>query len=380
MSAKGLIMIVFGLSIILAASGSIAAQEPKAAAAPPATAPASTSGKAPETMEQSVAKLAEQLKRHPVQPKESSEHRHGIYLLDIQNGDVTLIADQPAPGLNRCVQAVWSHNGRRILFEATPDLRYDLSRVWSIAAGEEGRPVVSDVGAGNCPTLSPDDDRIAINSNDNPQQMGVSIVDADGSNHRFLGDYGKPIWSPDGRQLLVMSFGVVKPVRLMDADPNKSVAVAIPEKVIYADPSWTGPGTFVTVIGSSDRVIGEMGGDEIVLIDVSDPPHFKVKEVLWRKANENDLKASFPVYSATIGRCIFVGTNDRGSALYSIQKGKNEPPKRIGPDVFVPLIVNLAQSPDGRYLLYSVKGPDWRRGGAKPAVRDAAKAVPPPSR
>ncbi len=379
MSAKGLMGTAFGLSIMLAASGSIAAQGTKEPAAPPATAPASTSRKAPETMEQSVARLGEQLKRHPVEPKESSEHRHGIYLLDIQNGDVTLIADQPAPGLTNCAQPAWSHDGRRIVFEAIPDLYWPQSRLWSIEAGE-GRPAVVDLAAGNCPNFSPADDHIAIISNDNPQQMGVSIIDADGSNHRFLGDYGKPIWSPDGQQLLVMSFGIAKQLRLMDADPNKSGAVDIPGKVIYGDPSWSGPGTFVTVIGSSVRVIGEMAGDEIVLVDASEPPHFTVKEVLWRKANENDLKASFPVYSSTIGRCIFVGTNDKGAALYSIQKGKNEPPKRIGPDVYVQLIVNLALSPDGRYLLYSVKGPDWRRGGAATGVRDAAKADQKPSK
>ncbi len=171
------------------------------------------------------------------------------------------------------------------------------------------------------------------------------MMNADGSNHRFLGDYGKPIWSPDGRQLLVMSFGMVKKIRLMDADPNRSGGMELPDKAIYGDPSWSGPGTFVTVIGPAARVIGEMGGNAIVLIDISDPPRANVKEVLWRKANENDLKPSCPIYSATTGRCIFVGTNDNGAALYSIQKGKNEPPKRIGPDVFVPVIVNPSVSP-----------------------------------
>ncbi len=290
MSAKGMTAILLAVSIALAPAGSINGQDRKLSEPGRATAPTPKSPQ--ETVEQSVAKLADQLKRHPVEPKESSEHRHGIYLLDLRYGDVTLIADQPAPGLTNCAQPVWSHNGRRILFEAIPDLNWPQSRLWSIEAGE-GRPVVTNLAAGNCPNFSPADDRIAIISNDNPQQMGVSIIDADGSNHRFLGDYGKPIWSPDGQQLLVMSFGIAKQLRLMDADPNKSGAVDFPGKVIYGDPSWVGAGTFVTVIGPAVQAEEQTTGDAIVVIDASNPPHAKVKEVLWRKANKNDLKAVF---------------------------------------------------------------------------------------
>ncbi len=97
MNEKGMTGILLGVSIALAPAGSINGQDRKLSEPSKATAP--TPKSAQETVEQSVAKLADQLKRHPVEPKESSEHRHGIYLLDLRYGDVTLIADQPAPGL-----------------------------------------------------------------------------------------------------------------------------------------------------------------------------------------------------------------------------------------------------------------------------------------
>ena len=46
-------------------------------------------------------------------------------------------------------------------------------------------------------------------------------------------------------------------------------------------------------------VIGRTEGDTVALIDVSDPPQAKVKEVLWRRANGPDVEPTYPIYSAT---------------------------------------------------------------------------------
>ena len=144
-SARAMLGSVFGLSIGLAASAWIMAQDPKASGAPKAT--ASKSRTAQETPGQAVARLVEQLKRHPVHPKEAPD-RFGLYLMDVSNGEVTLIADQPGPGLTHCGTRVWSHDGRRILFDATPGTQWSLTRLESIDLGE-GRPTVTDLGAGN---------------------------------------------------------------------------------------------------------------------------------------------------------------------------------------------------------------------------------------
>ncbi len=101
---------------------------------------------------QAVARLVEQLKRHPVQPKTAPD-RLGLYMMDLRNGEVTLIADQPAPGLTQSGSPVWSHDGRRIVFDATPGTEWRLSRLKSIDL-REGRLTVTDLGAGNCPTFS----------------------------------------------------------------------------------------------------------------------------------------------------------------------------------------------------------------------------------
>jgi len=293
-----------------------------------------------------VARLVEQLKRHPVRTKAAPE-RVGLYLIDLRNGEFTLIADQPAPGLTRCGSAVWSHDGRRILHDATPGTDWSLTRLQSIELGE-GRPTVTDLGPGNCPTFSPADDRIFFLSNVGAES-GVWLMKADGSDRRRFGDYGKPMWSPDGRQLMIMSFDTPRQVTVMDADPEKSGVLQLSGHQIYAHPSWAGKETIVAGIGSTES-------DTIALIDVSDPPQAKIKKVLWLRANGPDVEPAYPIYSAATGRCIFVGKGANGMALYSVQHNKAGPAKPLVLEEHHPWIADLAYSPDGRYILYSAKG------------------------
>jgi dipeptidyl aminopeptidase/acylaminoacyl peptidase len=362
MSARAVIVPISGLLMILAASGSMAGQEPKASGAPKAT--ASKSSGAQETPAPAVARLVEQLKRHPVQPKPAPD-RVGLYLMDVTNGSVTLIADQPAPGLTHCGSSAWSHDGRRILFDATPGTQWGLSRLQAIDLGE-GRLTVTDLGAGDCPTFSRDDDRVAFLSNADGVESGVWLMKADGSDRRLLGAYGRPKWSPAGRQLMIISFDAPPQVTLMDANPDKSGTLQLPDQKIYPNPSWAGEGTIVAVIGAAE-------GDTIALIDVSEAPQAKVKQILWRRAIGPNVKPSDPIYSTITGRCIFVGAEAKGTKLYSVQHGKAEPAKPLGLEGYDPKIRDLAYSPDGRYILYSAQGASPASGALAPGGRSSAK-------
>ncbi len=286
-------------------------------------------------------------------------------MLDVNNDEVTLIADQPAPGLTHCGSPTWSYDGRRILYDATPGTQWSLTRLKSIRLGD-GPPAVTDLGTGNCPTFSPTDDRIAFLSNADGVENGVWLMDADGSNRRVLGGYGKPMWSPDGRQLISMSFESPRRLTLMDADPDKSGLLQIPDNEVYSDPSWAGVGTIVAVIGQTK-------GDTVALVDVSAPPRAKVKQVLWQKANGPEINPTSPIYSATTGRCIFVGADPKGTALYSVQQGKTGPAKRVGPKGYDQQISSLAFSPDGRFALFSGHGPGSAAGVLAPQHELPAK-------
>jgi RNA polymerase sigma factor (sigma-70 family) len=311
-----------------------------------------------------VARLVQQLKRHPAEPKAAPD-RLALYLMDLASGEVTLIADQPAPGLTRCGSACWSHDGRRILYDATPGTDWRLTRLESIELGA-GRPTVRDLGAGNCPSLSPADDQIFFLSNADGVENGVWLMRADGSERRRVAGYGKPMWSPDGRQLMIMN-NTTPPhqVTLMDVNSGTSAALQLPGHQFYAYPSWADEHLIIAAIGASQ-------GDTIALIDVSDPPQPKVKRVLWRRANGPDVEPSYPIYSAATGLCVFVGKGPQGQALCSVQHREAARAKPIGPrEGDHPWIGDLAYSPDGRYLLYSATDPCAVNAAPQGALTDS---------
>jgi Tol biopolymer transport system component len=339
MSLKALIGAVSVLSIATIAWGPTRAQE-RGAEKPSSTRPAPA---------QSVGRLIEQLKRHPVPPKPAAL-RFGLHLMDLNSGEVTLIADQPAPGLTYCGSPAWSHDGRRILYDATPGNQWVVSRLKAIEL-VEGRLTVTDLGTGNCPTFSPADDRIAFLSNAEGVPTGIWLMNADGSGRRHLGDYGIPKWSPDGRHMMIITFGEPRQLTIMDADPERSGIVSLPDDQNYSIPSWAEDGTIVAIIGAT-------AGDQIALIDVRTPARARVKQVLWKRANDRDPKPTCPIYSTAARRCIFSGADVTGESLYSIQPGEGARPKRMGQQPPCRTIVDLALSPDGRYVLFSARDKD----------------------
>jgi Tol biopolymer transport system component len=282
-------------------------------------------------------------------------------LIDVTTGEVTLIADEPDPGFVRCGSPEWSHDGSRIIFDTMPMNEVPVTRLKTFEL-DGGRLVTTDLGLGNCPTFSPSDDRIAFlnNSNVGGAELGVWLMQADGSGRRSLGDYGRPKWSPDSRQFLIVSFSRPRQVTIMDVRPEKSGPLQIPEQNIFWEPSWAGEGTIVAAIGPGEA-------DTIALIDVSDPAQGKIKEILWTKGKGLDITPYHPLYSPTTRRCVFVGAEPKGMALYSFQHGQPGPPQRLEPEGYDNLIQDLAYSPDGRYVLFSSNRPD--RGRREPPPR-----------
>ena len=344
MKIKSLTAILLGLSTLPGAWVSMRAQEPKTPE--PRKAAASQPKDGNETPEKSVSRLVEQLKQHPVKPSTAAK-RVGLYMIDVESGAVTLIADQPDPGLDYCGSPEWSHDGKRIIYDAQPVDGLPLTRLKVIELAQ-GRFELTDLGLGNCPTFSPTDDRIAFlnNSSVGGAQLGVWIMQADGSHRRVLGNYGRPKWSPDSRQFLIVDFGLPRQVTLMDIRPEKSGPLRIADQNIFKEPSWAGDELIVAAIGSETP-------DAIALIDVREPSQATIKEVLWKKGKGLNVNPFHPLYSALTRRCVFVGEDAKGMALYSFLHGQRHPPRRLEPAGYDTLIQDLTSSPDGRYVVFS---------------------------
>ena len=140
-------------------------------------------------------------------------------------------------------------------------------------------------------------------------------------------------------------------------EPAEERSTPASDHHIHSKPSWAGEETIVAVIGLAE-------GDTIALIDVSDPQQARVKEVLWQRAIGPNVNPSYPIFSAATSRCVlFAGEDAKGMAHLSVQQGKPWSPNRLGHAGYDPQITDLASSPDGRYVLYCVHGPDRSHGG-----------------
>ncbi len=309
-----------------------------------------------------VDRTVELIEQHPAQRVEEKE-RLALYTMDVVTGKATLVAEEPAPGLTYCGSPCWSGDGRRILFDASPGMSFAKTRIMAVeATGSDLRLV--DLGAGNCPTISPDGERIAFFLNPGAvegEESGVWLMDADGSNRRRLaGLGGLTKWSPDGRHVLVSSFRSPLRLTLVDVQTGQPRPLKLAGYDLFSAPSWAGDGQTIVALARSESGIG------IVLVDVAEPEQAEVKQVLWRARDRLDVAVAYPVYSPKTRCCVFVGKDDRAMALYVVYTGQFDPPKRLESGGYDNKIAALAFSPDGRYVLFCSDRPKADRQAAIP--------------
>jgi Tol biopolymer transport system component len=279
-------------------------------------------------------------------------------MMDLVDGVTTLLADEPEPGLDWCAAPKWSHDGTRIVFAAWSRARFQRSRIKAIAI-RDGLPACTDLGAGNCPTLSPNDQRIAFQLDHGSEpgaEAGVWVMQADGSERQRVSDYyGAPFWSPDGREFLINDYSDGPTTTLvMNLETKEDGILQVAGHQIFSWPNWAGPGTLVSALATG----GE--GDSIALLDVRKPAEAKIIEVLWKRGNDLDITPRWPIYQPETRRCIFIGVEPMKRTLFSFQRGEPGRVKRLEPKGYDDRMGGLSFSPDGRYLLFCANRPDRR--------------------
>jgi RNA polymerase sigma factor (sigma-70 family) len=323
----------------------------------------------PSAAAESVMRLAAALKRYPRQFSRHAPYRSQIYMLDLVEGGITLIACEPAPGHHLCGMPTWSHDGSRILFEAGRGEEWPRARLWAIEV-RDARPNYTRLGEGNAPTFSPDDQRIAFLLHAGVESGaggGLFMMRADGSERHQVGDFGVPYWSPDGRQLLINGYALPTKPALLDLETKDEGIIKVPGHRIFSWPSWVAPGMVVSALAPKDRY----EGDSIALLDVHQPAEAKIIELLWKRDADLDVIPRWPVFRPGTRQCFFAGEEPRKEgegpgkrALYSVQRGASLRARHMGivaqqhaPGTGGSGFGCLAFSPDGRYLLIDANGP-----------------------
>jgi hypothetical protein len=151
----------------------------------------------------------------------------------------------------------------------------------------------------------------------------------------------------------VSSFGTPCQVSLIE-DSGEQHNVRLAGYEFRSIPNWAGDAkTLVATVYSA-------AGFEIALVDVSQPQQAQIKQVFWKQGDGLNVDLRHPswgrscptaAYHAESGRCVFVGWDKNGAALYMLRAGRSDPPHRLEAG-YDNQIASLAFSPDGRYLLF----------------------------
>jgi beta-lactamase regulating signal transducer with metallopeptidase domain len=281
----------------------------------------------------------------------ASDEVLSVYALDLLRGDVVPVCSEPQPGLTYCGSPSWIDDGLRILLDASPGQVWSRTRLHALDWDGE-RLNLRDLGAGNCPTASPDGAQIAflVNPGAVPgAAAGIWLMNADGSGRRQLSTvFGVPKWSPDGQRLLVVSFQdpPQRHLTLLPLNGDRPEVVRLADHTVYSVPSWADGGTLVAIVRTEGNV-------QVVLIDVADPATSRVLQVLWRASHSPGVAVfNYPVYSTRTGIGAFVARNQGQLGVYAWRAGQPDSGLWLQPPQTLARIASLAMSPDGEHLLF----------------------------
>jgi WD40 repeat protein len=301
--------------------------------------------------------LADALKRNPPRPTLIIGDPTRLFMRDLVEGRNYLIAEEPIPGLTSCGSPQWSHDGRRIAFDASPGPDWQRTQLMVVEA-RDGKPEFTRLGPGNCPSFSPDDSQIAFLLNPDAvpgSESGIWIMQSDGTlRRRTQAEFGVPFWSPDGREILVDGFAEPTRSTVLDIKTGTWKTVSIPGYQIFSWPRWVSPGVLVASIGKGDKA------EAIALLKLDGSHKATSVGILWQRTAALDVYPRWPLYSASSDLCYFVGVQPNKRTLFSVS--------RVGPGRAVPVegdgqddkLGGLALSPDGRYLLFCASGAELR--------------------
>jgi len=135
--------------------------------------------------------------------RRNDEGFRALYTMNRDGSNVKYLT--AAPGMISSATPEWSHDGKMVAFDASPEIDAVVeARVFVAAVDGPFKGLVLDLGYGNTPSWSPDDRQIAymINSS-NPihARGGTWIMNAEGTKRRWISEGWYCRWSPDGKLL-----------------------------------------------------------------------------------------------------------------------------------------------------------------------------------
>lgn len=166
-----------------------------------------------ERMSRSLDNIQSQLKASKTVDRRTEPGFRALYTM--KPGDAKARFLFAAPGMISTATPEWSHRGSLLAFDCVPAVDHLMESkigVYAVGGPFKGQSVM--LGYGNVPSWSPDDRQITFLLNPgNPMDApgGVWVMNADGSDRRWLCNGSYPRWSPDGEDIVFKG---------LDQEPN----------------------------------------------------------------------------------------------------------------------------------------------------------------
>ena len=266
-----------------------------------------------------------------------------------------------APGMISSVDPQVSHDGKTLLFCGMPTpVAATQGRIYAYALRGSFQGTLRDFGWGINPSWSPDDRHVAyLTYEGNPigAKEGIWIMDADGTNRRWLVSGLVPRWSPDGKYLICHDYSNASrdDILLVDVENGAS-------RPLLKSKGWhlKNYGAEWSLDGRKLVFAGEFAGnDHIATIGLRDDDQV---EILYTNIDKTVELLGPPVYSPDGRQIVFI-EQEAGkpnaprlwwhSYLYSMPADGSAAPTSLEGKKLGNINRGPAFLPDGSKLLFS---------------------------
>jgi Tol biopolymer transport system component len=159
-----------------------------------------------------------------------------LFIVNSDGSDLRRLTNTPESEF----QPQFSPDGSTIVFCLTADERQNIC---VMNPDGTGKKKITDDGVSFFPTWSPSGKRIAFNSSrPGRQDIDIAVIDADGSNRKWLTDHPRhdefPSWSPDGSRIAYQSDRGVHQIFIMNSDGSDNRSLSNNTSYENGEPYW----------------------------------------------------------------------------------------------------------------------------------------------
>lgn len=133
----------------------------------------------------------------------AAQSRWAVYVMNADGSDAKKVSRVDERFLG---SPSWSHDGKTLLFDgAPPNFNFAEAHIFKQGLDDEK---AQDLGPGNVPRFSPDDQQIVFfQGKNNPAgaKPGIYVMNADGNGREWLSEGERAQWSPDGERIVLVS-------------------------------------------------------------------------------------------------------------------------------------------------------------------------------